>query len=40
METHPYAGPGAVVIDFCRHCEVVWIDRGELLQIQQAPGRK
>jgi Zn-finger nucleic acid-binding protein len=39
METHPYYGPGNVVIDNCARCEVVWLDYGELAAIRDAPGR-
>ena len=39
METHPYFGPGNVVIDSCAGCELVWLDFGELKQIVDAPGR-
>ncbi|HMP78343.1 MAG TPA: zf-TFIIB domain-containing protein [Pirellulaceae bacterium] len=40
MDTHPFAGPGAVVIDSCPHCKLVWLDCGELLRIKRAPGRR
>lgn len=39
METHPYYGPGNVVIDSCLRCELIWLDFGELRQIVAAPGR-
>ena len=39
MATHPYYGPGNVVIDACDACDVVWLDFGELRQITDAPGR-
>mgnify|MGYP000086801323 CR=1 FL=1 len=39
METHPYYGPGNVVIDTCMTCQVIWLDYGELKQIKDAPGR-
>ena len=39
MATHPYYGPGAVVIDTCDGCDAVWLDFGELRQITDAPGR-
>ena len=39
LETHPYYGPGNVVIDSCASCDVVWLDFGELKQIAAAPGR-
>ena len=38
METHPYYGPGNVIIDSCARCEFVWLDFGELKQIADAPG--
>lgn len=40
MEVHPYYGPGAVVIDSCDRCDVVWLDHGELRAIERAPGRR
>ena len=39
METHPYFGPGNVVMDSCEPCGLVWLDFGELDQIVAAPGR-
>jgi Zn-finger nucleic acid-binding protein len=39
MATHPYYGPGNVVIDTCTACDLVWLDFGELAQIVDAPGR-
>lgn len=39
METHPYYGPGNVIIDSCAACDLVWLDFGELAQISDAPGR-
>lgn len=38
MDTHPYGGPGNIVIDNCRHCHLVWLDFGELFQIITAIG--
>jgi Zn-finger nucleic acid-binding protein len=38
MSTHPYYGPGNVVIDTCDRCDVVWLDFRELTQIADAPG--
>ncbi len=38
METHPYYGPGNVVIDTCAGCTLVWLDHGEIGVIQRAPG--
>jgi hypothetical protein len=37
MDTHPYAGPGNVIIDNCERCEANWLDYGELRRIVQAP---
>ena len=39
METHPYAGPGNIVIDTCANCYVIWLDYGEINSIINAPGR-
>jgi Zn-finger nucleic acid-binding protein len=39
MLTHPYYGPGNVVIDNCAECDAIWLDFGELKQIVSAPGR-
>jgi hypothetical protein len=39
MATHPYFGPGNVVIDSCEPCELVWLELGELKQIVDAPGK-
>jgi Zn-finger nucleic acid-binding protein len=39
METHPYYGPGNIVIDNCARCRVIWLDYGELAAIRDAPGR-
>ena len=30
MSTHPYYGPGNVIIDSCETCNLVWLDFGEL----------
>lgn len=38
MDVHPYYGPGNVIIDTCRKCDLVWLDFGELQQIADAPG--
>jgi Zn-finger nucleic acid-binding protein len=38
MSTHPYYGPGNVIIDSCDTCNLVWLDFGELKQIAEAPG--
>lgn len=39
MITHPYYGPGNVVIDNCSTCDLIWLDFAELKQIVAAPGR-
>ena len=39
MDVHPYYGPGNVVIDSCRRCDLIWLDFGELTQITEAGGR-
>jgi len=39
MDTHPYYGPGNIVIDICIDCGLVWLDHGELDTIVDAPGR-
>jgi len=39
MLTHPYYGPGNVVLDSCATCDAIWLDFGELKQIVAAPGR-
>jgi Zn-finger nucleic acid-binding protein len=38
MSTHPYYGPGTIVIDNCDRCKVVWLDYGELARVVNAPG--
>jgi Zn-finger nucleic acid-binding protein len=40
MDTHPYAGPGNIVIDSCSECQVDWLDYGELMRIVRAPYHK
>ena len=37
MDTHPYDGPGNVVIDSCSACYLIWLDSGEILRIVRAP---
>ena len=39
METHPYYGPGNIIIDTCIACGFLWLDPGELKQVIGAPGR-
>lgn len=36
METHPYYGPGNVVIDSCGSCDLVWLDHNELSELAKA----
>jgi Zn-finger nucleic acid-binding protein len=36
MLTHPYYGPGGVVIDNCVECYLIWLDKGELSTIEKA----
>jgi Zn-finger nucleic acid-binding protein len=38
MQTHPYFGPGSIVIDTCDGCDLIWLDVTELKQITDAPG--
>ncbi len=40
MDVHPYYGPGAVVIDTCPRCQVIWLDHGEISVIETAPGHR
>ncbi|MCP4589315.1 MAG: zf-TFIIB domain-containing protein [bacterium] len=40
MDTHPYYGPGSVVVDSCGSCRSVWLDHGEMTTIEEAPGRR
>jgi Zn-finger nucleic acid-binding protein len=37
MNTHPYCGPGNIIIDNCELCELNWLDRGELTRVARAP---
>lgn len=39
MVTHPYYGPGNVVVETCDACDLIWLDYGELQRIVDAPGR-
>lgn len=36
MDTHPYAGPGNIVIDNCPGCSVNWVDAQELRRVAAA----
>ena len=38
MDSHPYYGPGNVVLNTCGHCQLAWLDHGELDKIVRAPG--
>ena len=40
LETHAYGGPGNAVIDTCFPCQVIFLDRGELTKLVEAPGRR
>ncbi|MEL7498715.1 MAG: hypothetical protein AAFN77_13995 [Planctomycetota bacterium] len=40
MQTHPYYGPGAVVINSCSGCKINWMNHGELALIMRAPGKR
>jgi len=37
MDTHPYCGPGNIIIDTCEPCVVNWLDYGELDRVVRAP---
>jgi Zn-finger nucleic acid-binding protein len=39
MTTHPYGGPGNIVIDNCPICHLVWMDYGEIRRVIRTPGR-
>jgi Zn-finger nucleic acid-binding protein len=39
MVTHPYGGPGNIVIDNCPHCLLNWLDHNELYRVTHAPDR-
>lgn len=39
MDTHPYGGPGNVIIDNCPHCMLNWLDQNELHRITHSPDR-
>lgn len=38
MNTHPYGGPGNIVVDNCERCHLIWLDYGELKSVIDAPG--
>jgi Zn-finger nucleic acid-binding protein len=37
MDTHPYCGPGNIIIDTCENCWLNWLDYGELDRVVRAP---
>ena len=39
MQTHPYGGPGNVIIDNCPNCLLNWLDYKEFRRITTAPDR-
>lgn len=39
MSTHPYMGPGNIIIDTCEVCDYIWLDHGEINKVLNAPGR-
>lgn len=39
METHPYGGPGNIIIDNCPHCRLNWLDYMELHRVTHSPDR-
>jgi Zn-finger nucleic acid-binding protein len=36
MEAHAYLGPGAVALDSCHACSLIWLDHGELTAIEKS----
>ena len=40
MSTHPYGGPGNLVVDNCIHCRLLWLDNSEFKRVVRAPGRE
>lgn len=36
MDNHEYLGPGAVMVDTCGDCALIWLDRGEITIIERA----
>jgi Zn-finger nucleic acid-binding protein len=38
MSTHPYGGPGNIVVDNCPKCQLLWLDTGELRRVITSPG--
>jgi Zn-finger nucleic acid-binding protein len=40
MSTHPYGGPGNLIVDNCIRCNLLWLDHNELKRVIRAPGRE
>lgn len=38
LDTHPYFGPGNIIIDTCNACHALWLDVRELARVVNAPG--
>lgn len=36
MDTHPYGGPGNIIIDACENCGLNWLDYSELDRVARA----
>jgi Zn-finger nucleic acid-binding protein len=36
METHPYYGPGNIVVDTCSECGYLWLDHGDISRVENA----
>jgi Zn-finger nucleic acid-binding protein len=37
MDTHPYCGPGNIIVDTCESCSHNWLDYSELDRIVRSP---
>lgn len=40
MDTHPYGGPGNIIIDNCPACQINWLDYMELYRVTHSPDGK
>jgi Zn-finger nucleic acid-binding protein len=40
MATHPYGGPGNIVIDNCPSCHIIWLDYGEMYKVINSADRE
>jgi Zn-finger nucleic acid-binding protein len=40
MDTHPYGGPGNIIIDNCPACMLNWLDYMELYRVTHSPDGK